>query len=291
MDAAKKIDLVAIVGPTASGKSALAMEIAGQFNGEIITADSRTIYKGMDIGTAKPSKEDQTEIPHWGLDLIEPGQSYSAQRFKAYAEEKIKDIQKRGRLPILVGGTGLYIDGVLYDFKFGRAADSHQREKLEKLNIDKLQSLIRQKNLPMPENFKNKRHLIRTIERQGQGGSKGNLRPGTVLIGLALPDKELKKSIDIRAEDIFRAGIVDETKNLIEDYGKETVLKTGSYYYKICVRVLGGKMDEQTATTTFAKLDWQYARRQRTWFRRNPDINWFDNPQMALLHLKNLLST
>src|SRR5581483_4024824 len=111
--------------------SDLALKIAQKFNGEIIAADSRTIYKGMDIGTAKPSKEEQKIAPHWGLDLIEPGQAFSAYQFKAYAESKIKEIQKRGKLPILVGGTGLYIDSVLFDFGFTNSTDARQRTYLE----------------------------------------------------------------------------------------------------------------------------------------------------------------
>src|SRR5690606_10027818 len=103
--------LVVIVGPTASGKSATAMCVAKEFNGEIICADSRTIYRGMDIGTAKPSKQDRTEVPHWGLDLVEPGELFTAADFKYYAQQKIAEIRARGRLPIVVGGTGLYVDG------------------------------------------------------------------------------------------------------------------------------------------------------------------------------------
>src|SRR6266404_2179467 len=115
MVATEKIKLVTIVGPTASGKSALAMKIAKKFNGEIIAADSRTIYKGMDIGTAKASSIDRQKVPHCGLDLVEPGETYSAARFKKYARAKIDEIQKRNSLPILVGGTGLYIDAVVFD--------------------------------------------------------------------------------------------------------------------------------------------------------------------------------
>ena len=100
--------LVVIVGPTASGKSTLAIELAEQYGGEIICADSRTIYTGMDIGTAKPSAEDQARVPHWGLDLVQPGEPFSAADFKVYAEQKIADIRSRGRIPFLVGGTGLY---------------------------------------------------------------------------------------------------------------------------------------------------------------------------------------
>src|SRR5476651_2207339 len=119
---AQRPELIAIVGPTASGKSGLAMRLAKEFNGEIVCADSRTVYKGMDIGTAKPTKADQAAVPHWGLDLVKPGRVYNAGKFKKYAQATIADIQDRAKLPILVGGTGLYIDGVLYDYGFSLVA-------------------------------------------------------------------------------------------------------------------------------------------------------------------------
>jgi tRNA dimethylallyltransferase len=187
MVATTKINLVAIVGPTASGKSALAMKIAKQFSGEIIAADSRTIYRGMDIGTAKPSKADQAAVPHWGLDLAEPGESYSAARFKEYALAKITDISSRGKLPILVGGTGLYIDAVLFDYKF--PASDKKEVEFKDVDVAGLQAIINKRGYVVPENSKNRRHLIRTIERQGQTGHRRHdLPPGVLLIGLMPPD-------------------------------------------------------------------------------------------------------
>lgn len=109
-----KPKLLVIVGPTASGKSELALKIAKRFNGEIIAADSRTVYKGLDIGTAKPSKEDQQAVPHWGLDLVEPGENFTAADFKRYAKDKIAEIKDRNHLPIAVGGTGLYTDSLVF---------------------------------------------------------------------------------------------------------------------------------------------------------------------------------
>src|SRR5215216_6778680 len=110
--------LITIVGPTASGKTSLAVELAEQFGGEIICADSRTVYRGMDIGTAKPSKADQKRVPHWGIDLVDPDQKFSAADFKVYANQKIKEIRARGHIPFLVGGTGLYVDAVIFDYQF-----------------------------------------------------------------------------------------------------------------------------------------------------------------------------
>ena len=130
--------LVVIAGPTASGKTALAIELAEKFGGEIICADSRTIYKYMDIGTAKPSAEDRARVPHHGIDLVEPGEDFSAADFKFYALGMIADIRARGKVPFLVGGTGLYIDAVVYDYQFGPKADPVQREILESMTLEQL---------------------------------------------------------------------------------------------------------------------------------------------------------
>ena len=124
-----------ILGPTGSGKTGVSIELAKKLNGEIISADSRAIYKGMDIGTAKPSKEEQDGIPHYGLDLVEPGERFTVADWKAYAEEKIKDIKSRGKLPIIVGGTGLYIDALIYDYHFEQKSCSDRTEIKGDYNI------------------------------------------------------------------------------------------------------------------------------------------------------------
>src|SRR4051812_9831711 len=121
------LPLIVIVGPTASGKTALAIEIAKLFNGEIICADSRTIYRGMDAGTAKPTTRERSIVPHWGLDLVEPGDSFSVADFKSYALNKITEIRARNHIPLLVGGSGLYVDAVLFDYQFGGRANKEIR--------------------------------------------------------------------------------------------------------------------------------------------------------------------
>jgi tRNA dimethylallyltransferase len=257
-------ELLAIVGPTASGKSDLALRIAQEFNGEIIAADSRTIYKGMDIGTAKPSKVEQKLIPHWGLDLINPGESYSAFQFKKYAEAKISDIKKRGKLPILVGGTGLYVDSVLFDFGFVETKDSEQRNKLEELSVDQLQKLIKDRKYLMPENKNNRRYLIRTIERQGKTYA--------------------------RSKRYFEQGLLKETKELIKKYGKENVQKTHGIAYIASLKFLENEIDGEEALELIQKQEWQYARRQRTWFRRNKFIRWFDSPTQAYKEIVRILN-
>jgi tRNA dimethylallyltransferase len=277
----QKPELVVIVGPTASGKSDLALKIARGFSGEIIAADSRTIYKGMDIGTAKASKKEQSLVPHWGLDLVEPGQVFNAHAFKKYAEEKIEDIQSRGELPILVGGTGLYIDAIIFDFSFAESGNAEQREELEKLSTAQLQSVIKDSNYPMPENFLNRRHLIRTIEKKGLSGGKSSIKDNVLIIGLLPPAEELKTRIYSRAAAYFSKGLLQETKGLLEKYGVQALQKTHGIAYAATVKMLKNELKQEEALELVQKQEWQYARRQRTWFKRNKFISWYESPDKA----------
>jgi len=281
--------LLVIVGPTASGKSGLALKIAEEFDGEVICADSRTVYKGMDIGTAKPTEEDQAKVKHWGLDLVEPAQRFTAYQFKEYAQSAISDIQGRGKLPILVGGTGLYIDSVIFDFGFRADADLAERKKLEALDIEALQDFIREMSLSMPFNFKNRRHLIRTIETKGQlGTKKSRLDQGIILVGLMPSDSQLKRQIEARVDNNFQ-GLALETAGLINIYGEKGLLATAGIAYKISTRFINGEIDEERAKELINNADWQYARRQKTWFKRNPHIDWFNSSEATYEFVKNRL--
>lgn len=282
---------MAIVGTTASGKSDLAMRVAEEFNGEIISADSRTIYKGMDIGTAKPSAQDQKTIVHWGIDLVEPGEPYSAGRFQEYAQAAIDSVREKGKLPILVGGTGLYVDGVLYGFEFQGNLSPPERTELEKLTTEQLQAQIKARGFKMPQNDKNRRHLVRTIERQGKTGRKLGLKKGTLLIGLMPDDETLRHRIDSRAQQIFKNGVLEETKRIIQAHGDEALSRTGGIVYKLTAQLLKGEISEEEALSRFKTADWQYARRQRTWFKRNPDIHWFGSAEQAYSYISSALNT
>lgn len=287
--APKKPKLLVIVGPTASGKSALALKIAQKFNGEIIAADSRTIYEGMNIGTAKPTSKQQKLVPHWGIDLIEPGQTFSAARFKEYASAKIEEIQSRGKLPILVGGTGLYVDSVLFNFSFIKSNKS-RRLIYSVWSVDKLQKRIQQRGWPLPENLHNKRHLILTMERRGRLGSKSfNLGPNVLLVGIMPSDEILKQRISDRAGQMFESGIIAETKDLLKHYGRRKFSRTAGIPYKSALRVIDGEITEQNAKELIQKGEWQYARRQRTWFKRNKFIQWYMNEEEALTPISRLL--
>ena len=130
--------LIVIVGPTASGKTALAVELAEQMVGEIICADSRTVYKGMDIGTAKPTAMERLRVPHWGLDLVDPSEKFTVSDFKKYANEKIAGIRSRKKIPFLVGGSGLYVNSVIFDYQFGLKSDESKRKSFEQLSLEQL---------------------------------------------------------------------------------------------------------------------------------------------------------
>ncbi|MET0979747.1 MAG: tRNA (adenosine(37)-N6)-dimethylallyltransferase MiaA [Candidatus Saccharimonadales bacterium] len=268
------LPLVVIVGPTASGKTSLAVSLAEQFGGEIICADSRTIYKDMDIGTAKPTKADQARIPHWGLDLIAPGERYTAADFKRYAETKIEEIRARGHVPFLVGGTGLYVDAVVFDYQFGPEVNQDLRSQLEKLSIEQLHGYCRDNNINLPENKLNKRYVIRTIEQNGRATERRNTPLSTsIIVGIATEKDILRTRIAQRAEQLFEDGVVAEATMLGEKYGWDNAAMTGNIYPLIHSYLLGERtlIEIKDKNTT---ADWHLAKRQLTWLRRNPYVNW-----------------
>jgi tRNA dimethylallyltransferase len=219
--------LVVVVGTTASGKSAAAMQMAQLYGGEIICADSLTIYKGMDIGTAKPSKEDRAAVPHHLLDIIEPDQKFSVAQFQKLATTAITDIQNRGKVPIVVGGTGLYVDALIYNYDFAKAEPSKQK-----------------------------------------------LRPNTLVLGFRLPDDELKARIAARVEQMFAQGLEQEVQKLSKRYGWQADGMKGIGYREWQL-YFAKQQDLATTKELIIKNTWQYARRQRTWFRRSQDIHWY----------------
>lgn len=266
--------LIVIVGPTASGKTGLAIELAAFFGGEIICADSRTVYKEMDIGTAKPTNEERERVPHWGLDLVLPGERFTAADFKRYAEEKIEEIRSRGKIPFLVGGTGLYVDGVLFDYEFGQEQDAIRRRELESQSLEALHKYCIENNIKLPENTKNKRYVIRTIE-QGEVNAKRSARPisASIIVGIATDRDELRTRIEDRSEQIFQNGVVDEAIKLGKKYGWESEAMTGNIY-PLIKQHLDGQLTLDELKYKFTTSDWKLAKRQLTWLKRNAYIKW-----------------
>lgn len=273
--------LIVIVGQTGSGKSALAMELAQQFNGEIIAADSRTVYKQLDIGTAKPNLADQHVVPHHALDIVDPDEPFTVANFKHVATTAIQAVASRGKLPFLVGGSGLYIDSILYDFSFRVPADPVVRQQLEQLTVEQLQGIVTQKGLPMPANHRNPRHLIRTIESGGQEAVKNGLRPNTLIIGIDIDRDTLASSLTHRVDAMLQHGLIEEVDRLSQTYGWDTqsLQSTG---YKAFRPYLAGVQTLDEAKAQFVRNDLQLAKRQRTWFRRNKSIHWICKKDEAI---------
>ena len=270
--------LVVIAGPTASGKTGLAISLAERFNGEIICADSRTIYRGMDVGTAKPTANDQARVPHWGVDLVEPGDRFTAADFKEYANAKIADIRNRQKIPFLVGGTGLYIDSVIFNFQFGLRPDEQVRYEFEQMSIEQLQDYCVKHNIKLPENSQNKRYIIRAIELEGlQLKRRATPVNNTIVVGIATSISTLHSRIRDRSEQIFENDVVKEAMILGKKYGWSSEAMTGNIY-PIAREFLEGNISRDELVERFMASDRQLAKRQMTWLRRNEHLLWVDLP-------------
>lgn len=269
----QEASLLVIVGPTASGKSALAVELAKEYNGEIICADSRTVYKNMDIGTAKPSAEDQAAVPHWGIDLVEPGEVFTAADFKKYALEKVSEIRSRGHVPFIVGGTGLYVDGVIFDYEFGKP-QPELRKELESRSLEELKLYCANNNIELPENENNHRYVIRAIEQKSINNKRSSrLIDNVVVVGIATERDVLRQRIANRAEQLFENGMLEEALKLGEMYGWDSEAMTGNIY-KLARKYEAGELTLDELKQANFHADWQLAKRQLTYLKRNPYINW-----------------
>lgn len=269
--------LVVIVGPTASGKTALAVEMAGRFGGEIICADSRTIYKYMDIGTAKPTAAEQARVPHWGIDLVEPGERFTVADFQRYAKDKIADIRARGKIPFLVGGTGLYVDSVLFEYQFGAEPDPAQRAMFESMSLEQLHNYCKENNVMLPENSGNKRYVIRAIEQKTVNNRRRETPiSNSIIVGIATNRDTLRTRIADRSEQLFADGIVGEAKRLGNKYGWNSEAMTGNIY-PLVKRMLDGSIKQDELQQKFITQDWRLAKRQLTWLRRNRFIEWYEH--------------
>jgi len=266
--------LIAIVGPTASGKTSLAIDIAMRCNGEIICADSRSIYKGADIGTAKPSLKEQDRVPHWGLDLVNPGDYFTAADFKTYANHRIAEIRSRHHTPLLVGGTGLYIDSVLFDYQFASPVDEDMRIKLQHMTISQLYNYCEKHGITLPENQKNKRYIERIIERNGDTPTN-RTKPinNCIVVGIATEKSILLSRISTRCEQLFKHGVAEEAMALGDKYGWDNEAMK-SNIYPLIRKYHEGQMSLTDVKDKFVTLDWRLAKRQMTWFKRNKFIRW-----------------
>lgn len=282
----KKSKIIAVVGPTASGKTAFAVNLAHQINGEIVSADSRLVYKGFNIGTAKPTLKEREGIPHYMIDIAEPETDYSAGLYLKDAEKIIKDILLRGKVPIIAGGTGLYLNILLMNYDLPKVEPDYDlREKLKKTDnlYEILSSLDPQTALEIDPNDRKK--LIRAIEIVKLTGkplskSRGRKEPeyDVEWLGLNYPREELYDRINRRVDLMMENGLVEETEKLLEEHGRiNNILYTIGY--QEMVSYLDGILTLDEAVDKLKQNTRRYAKRQLTWFRKNPDIKWNVYPE------------
>lgn len=272
------------MGPTATGKSNLAIQTALTNNGEIISADSRLVYKNFDIATAKPTAEERQGIKHYLIDIVEPEVDYSVADFHDGAKAAIDEIIKKGKLPIVVGGTGLYFRILLEDFDMPRVApDWELRKNLEKLQNSQLHKMLEELD---PESakkihFNNKVKIIRAIEvskalNKPISSAAGRKEPeyDVEWIGLNYSSREdLYERINKRVDTMLENGLVEETKNLLAHHGRINNFVNTIGYQEI-LEYIDGKIPLENAILNIKQNTRRYAKRQLTWFRRNPLIKW-----------------
>lgn len=270
--------LLVVVGETASGKTGLAIDLAKELNGEIICADSWTVRREVNIGTAKPTPEEKAQVPHHLLDIVGPDEDFTAAVFKDLANTAIIDIADRGKLPILVGGTGLYIDGVIYDFGFLPAGDRKDREQLNNLSIPELLARIDKLSIELSGvDIRNRRRLIRLIETNGMQPSRKEMRQNTLILGISIDREILNKRIIERVDLMLKSGLEQEVQGLALEYGWDCEALKGVGYAQWKNYFLGSQTLIETRQKIIkATLD--LAKRQRTWFKRNKSIHWLEQP-------------
>lgn len=274
--------LVVIIGQTASGKSALVIELSRYFDIEVIAADARTVYKGMNIGTAKPSLKDRKQVPHHLLDLKSPAEAFTVADFKALANQAITDIAARHKLPVLVGGSGLYVYSVLYDFAFRGPVNMNERGRLERLSVDELQALINERGVPMPVNSKNPRHLISALQTGTIIKGQGKRRPHTLVLGLNVPSDQLEAAIWQRTTAMIQAGLEKEVRSLVDRYGWEAAALHQTIGYEEFKPYFEGTCSIDDVVRQISLHTRRLAKRQKTWFKRNPDIQWISKTEEAV---------
>lgn len=280
--------LLGIVGPTASGKTDLALALARELRIEILVADSRQMYRGMDIGTAKPDAAAQVAVPHHLLDLVDPDEPFTVAQWVAAARHAIPEIAAREALPVVVGGTGLYVTSLLdgHDYDAQAWSPEVRAHLSERLAANGLDALARRLETLAPAvaartDLRNPRRVLRALERaeSGDGGAlpRATPYPGrVVLLGLDRPRDVIVARIAARAERLWEGGLLDEVRTLLATgFGPQLEPMTG-HGYREAARHLAGEWSRDEAVETMVRRTRQYAKRQVTWFRRDARIVWLD---------------
>ena len=285
--------IICIVGPTASGKTRLSIALAQALGAEVVSFDSMQLYRGMDIGTAKPTKEEMQGIPHHMLDFLDPREDYSVSRYVQDADRCVQDILARGKPVILVGGTGLYIDSLILGRQFAPYPETGRREALTRQAQEQgIETVLAQLREVDPEaaaalHPSNQKRIIRALEVYQETGKTitehnrlSKLRPPKyhpLWLGLTFSRRQtLYDRIDRRVEEMLKAGLVDEVRRLVESGVPEKATALQAIGYKELLGMLRGECTLEEAKASIQLLSRRYAKRQLTWFRRNPDVHWIE---------------
>ena len=286
-------EIIAIIGPTAVGKTALSFKLAERFQTELVSADAYQVYKGMDIGTAKATKDELATYRHHLIDIIEPNEDFSAAAFQEAARTTIEDLHERGKIPILVGGTGLYVQSLLEGYEF--KAKRHSREErqaalslIAALSEEELKAYITEKTGYEPpdwhELLSNSHRLVRLVGAIEKGEGAAAVMPQKAggplyhafVIGLSLPRQVLYERIEKRIDAMIESGWIDEVQQLLQDGVLPEAQAMKAIGYKELVLYLDGQLSLEAASELIKKRTRHFAKRQMTWFKRMPYIRWYE---------------
>lgn len=291
-------EIIAIVGPTAVGKTALSFKLAERFQTELVSADAYQVYKGMDIGTAKATKDELATYRHHLIDIIEPNEDFSAAAFQEAARTTIEDLHERGKIPILVGGTGLYVQSLLegYEFKAKRHSKEERQaasSRIAALSEEELKAYITEKTGYEPpdwhELLSNSHRLVRLVGAIEKGEGSAAVMPQKAggplyhafVIGLSLPRQVLYERIEKRIDAMIGAGWIDEVQQLLQDGILPEAQAMKAIGYKELVLYLDGQLSLEAASELIKKRTRHFAKRQMTWFKRMPYIRWYEKDDFA----------
>lgn len=291
----KKQKVIVICGPTASGKTSLSIELAKKINGEIVSSDSMQIYKDMNIGTAKPSEKEMQGIKHYLIDFVLPNKRYSVAEFKKDANNAIKEILEMGKIPIIVGGTGLYVDSLIYNIEYSNIKiDEEYRKELEEIGnkegIEKLYNMAKEID---PDAIKkisknDKKRIIRILEIYKATGKnktmqeiesrKNEIEYDYKVFAINWPREELYNRINKRVDIMLEKGLIDEVKQLINKYNTFPTAMQGLGYKEV-LEYLNGKYTKEEMIDKIKMETRRYAKRQLTWFRKNKQTIWLNGQE------------
>jgi tRNA dimethylallyltransferase len=293
-DASARQGLVAVVGPTATGKSALALALAERFGGEIIACDSTAVYRGIDIGTDKVPRDQQRGIPHHLVDVVDVTETYSAARYAQDAAAVLRDVTSRGRLPVLVGGTGFYYRALVRGLFPGPARDESFRARLDRVaarrGVESLSRWLARVDAPSASRIqpRDQKRLVRALEvylvtgRPLTSHFAATASPiagwDVLSLGVNLPRATLLPRVTARVDAQFEAGVVEEVRALLARGVPATAHAFSGLVYRQVVEMLQGKRDERATRALIVQENMRYARRQLSWFRKEPGVHWIDGP-------------